>query len=336
MKPKPIDTDKFSSSLRARSVDVKGRRLLVTNFYGSEQEEDLTEPANCGGLGRIRHFRRATTPGWPENPLPIDPACAALGLGGVDTLRAQVFQNASCNWRCWYCFVDFKLLSADPEQSEWVSADDLVNRFLADPTPPSVLDLTGGQPDLVPEWVPWTMRALQDRGLDRDVYLWSDDNLSNDYLWRYLGDHDLTLLSEYPAYGRVCCFKGFDEASFAFNTAADPALFDRQFDLFARLMTLGIDLYAYVTLTSPDPSGIGDKVASFVDRLQGVHENLPLRTVPLEIRAFTPVQSRMGPEHEAAIDNQQRVVDAWQREIDTRFSAGARSLPITGVPLGSR
>ena len=51
-----------------------------------------------------------------------------------------------------------------------------------------VLDLTGGQPDLVPEWILWMMCELRARGLERKVYVWSDDNLSNDYFWRFLSE----------------------------------------------------------------------------------------------------------------------------------------------------
>lgn len=314
-------------------MDPERQRLLVTNFHGSQQEQDLTQPPNCGGLGRVHHFRRATSPGWPENPLPIDPACAALGLPRTDLLRAQVFQTASCNWRCWYCFVDFKLLSADPGQSEWVTADDLAGRYLAEPDRPAVIDLTGGQPGLTPEWVPWTMRALVDRGIDSDVYLWSDDNLSNDFFWRYLPDEDIELVASYPMYGRVCCFKGFDSKSFAFNTAAAPELFDRQFELFQRLMTLGIDLYAYVTLTTPSKDGVADRVRAFVDRLQRVDENLPLRTVPLKIQAYTPAEARMSTTHDEAVGHQQIAVEAWQREVDDRFSAKISALSLPDVPF---
>lgn len=333
--PKPINTEKFSAHLRRVSIDVEGQKLLVTNFHGSQQEQDLTEPANCRGLGRVRHFRRDTSPGWPDNPLPIDPACTSLDLGTTDLLRAQVFQNAACNWRCWYCFVDFELLSANPKTSEWVSADDLVGLYLDQPDPPLVLDLSGGQPDLVPEWVPWTMRALRSRGRENEVYLWSDDNLSNDYFWRYLTDADLELITSFPSYGRVCCFKGFDDASFAFNTGAAPDLFEGQFAHFKRLLSLGIDLYAYVTFTTPTASSVADGMKAFVDRLQEIHVNLPLRTVPLEVRAFTPTQGRLTPDHEYATTNQWRAVEAWQRELEDRFPPAERGLPITLVPLAT-
>jgi hypothetical protein len=105
-----IDTDTVSEHYRGRAVDLHTKRLLITNFRGTAQEPDLSEPPNCDGFGRVRHFRRATSAGWPANPLPIDPACKALGLPATEQLRAQVFQNAVCNWRCWYCFVPFNLL----------------------------------------------------------------------------------------------------------------------------------------------------------------------------------------------------------------------------------
>ena len=328
-----IDTDRFSISLRRRAIDPDVRALLVSDLRGSEQEGDLTDPPNCGGYGRVRHFRRATSEGWPDNSLPIDPACAALGLPPTDQLRAQVFQNAACNWRCWYCYVPFSLLAADERRAAWFTADELVGRYLDQHDPPPVLDLSGGQPDLVPEWVPWTMRALTDRGVADRVYLWSDDNLSNDYLWRYLEDADLRLLAEHPAYGRVCCFKGYDAASFAFNTGAAPALFDRQFELFARLLDLGVDLYAYVTLTSPTADGVEDGVRQFVDRLQRIAEPLPLRTVPLEVQVFTPVTGRLNAVRDAALTTQRLAAEAWRAELDARFSTSDRARRVIEVPL---
>jgi hypothetical protein len=96
-----IDTDRYSDALRQRAVDLDGRRLLVSDLRSSGQEPDLSEPVNCGGYGRIRHFRRGVSSGWPPNPLPIDPAAHALGLpAGLESLTAQVFQNAACQWPC--------------------------------------------------------------------------------------------------------------------------------------------------------------------------------------------------------------------------------------------
>jgi uncharacterized Fe-S cluster-containing radical SAM superfamily protein len=330
-----IDTERFSEEMRRRGVDRDARTLRITNFAGSEQEQDFTEPANCQGFGRVRHFRRETSEGWPPNPLPIDPAARALGLHSAPAmLEAQVFQNAVCNWRCWYCFVDFDLLSGSPKRSRMLSADELVALYKADPRSPAMIDLTGGQPDLVPEWVPWMIEALERAGLDRSVYLWSDDNLSNDYFWRYLSAEERSRVEGYEMYGKVCCFKGFDRHSFAFNTAAAPELFERQLELMGRLLReTTIDLYAYATFTTDDSDGIDSKMADFVDRLQELDPVLPLRTVPLEIAAFTPVGPRMTADRESALALQTEAVEAWNSELAARFNEADRTRSICDVSL---
>ncbi len=329
-----IDTDRFSSVLRARGIDPQSRKVLVSVLEGSKQEQDLSEPVNCEGLGRIRHFLRETSPGWPENPLPTVPAARALGVDAPTQMRAQVFQNAVCNWRCWYCYVDFSLLAGNREHSRMRSAAELVELFLSEPDGPAVIDLSGGQPDLVPEWVPWMLRELRERGLERSVYLWSDDNLSNDYFFALLSRQDRELLDSAPAYGKVGCFKGFDENSFAFNTAAAPSLFGRQFELIDKLIReTSIDLYGYVTFTTPDDRDIEGRMATFVNRLQKVAPLLPLRVVPLEVGAFTPTRPRMGTEHERALTVQAEAVAAWQDELRRRFSPEQLALSICDVQL---
>jgi uncharacterized Fe-S cluster-containing radical SAM superfamily protein len=319
--------------LREKAIDVSGRRLLITRFTGSKQEQDLSEPTNASGLGRVRHFHRSVSAGWPENPLPIDPACHALGLPALSTIRAQVFQNAVCNWRCWYCFVDFALLAGNYDRSQWVTAEELIELYMQQEDPPAMIDLTGGQPDLTPEWIPWMMDAVERRGLSQAIYLWSDDNLSNDYFWRFLNDAERARIVTYPKYGRVCCFKGYNRESFAYNTAAAPELFERQFELMKRLMDLGLDLYGYVTLTTPDTNAVALDMHRFIDRLQELDANLPLRTIPLEIRPFTPVRDRLDDGRERSMRLQHEAVACWQSELAARFAPHERTRPIWDVPL---
>lgn len=321
-----------AENLRARSVRIGTRQVLVTDFRSSEQEGDLTEPPNCGGVGRLRHYRRETAEGWPANPLPIDPASRALGLAMSDGLRVQLFQNAACNWRCWYCYVPFAQLNAQPQTSQWLTPMELTERYLKEEGRPSVIVLSGGQPDLVPEWVPWTMEAIDALGLADQVYLWSDDNLSTDMFWRHLTEADLERVASFANYGRVGCFKGFNEQSFAFNTKAPPDQFADQFALFARMARLEVDLYAYVTLTTPPISHVRDEISRFVDSLQGISETLPLRTVPLRIQEFGPTRDRMTDERRNALLDQWKAAEAWNVELDARFPASLRALPIYEVP----
>lgn len=328
-----IDTDRFSDTMRTRGIDREQRLIRITNFHDSDQEHDLSEPANCGGFGRLRHFRRGTREGWPENPLPIDPAARALGTQAAETTTAQVFQNAVCNWRCWYCFVDFALLSGDPRHSSLLSPSEIVDLYLAVASRPCVIDLSGGQPDLVPEWIAWMLAELRGRRIS-DVYVWSDDNLSNDYFFTHLSADERALIEADRSYGKVCCFKGFDANSFSFNTKAEPGLFDRQFTLMTRLIAeTPLDIYGYVTLTSPDSQHVAVRMSDFLDRLQEVDRNLPLRTIPLEVTVFTPVESRLAPEHSIALEVQQEAVAAWTEELSKRFDPDERALSVCDVPL---
>jgi uncharacterized Fe-S cluster-containing radical SAM superfamily protein len=331
-----LQPEEMAQRYRAKAIDVPNRRILITDFRNSGQEEDLTVPPNCGGFGRIRHFVRNRDAHWPNNPLPIDPTCRALHLPFQDKIRAQVFQNAVCNWRCWYCFVPFPLLDGRKAHSQMMSVGHLIDLWSAEGDRPKLIDLSGGQPEIVPEWILWTMRELLARHLDREVYLWSDDNLSTDYFWKYLTDADREFIRSYSMYGRVCCLKGFDPQSFSFNTSAPPEEYDRQFVLLKRLAELGLDLYCYVTFTTDDTVNLDTKMSAFVDRLQSLDEHLPLRTIPLKIQVFGPTQTRLTPERTASLTNQCSAVDAWSNELERRYPASLRAMHISDVPLVSR
>jgi hypothetical protein len=74
-------------------------------------------------------------------------------------------------------------------------------------------------------------------------------------------------------------------------------------------------------------------MARFVDKLQQVDRNLPLRTIPLEIRPFTPVLPRMDADKQRAIELQQQAIARWRAELDTRFTTEELGLAICDVPL---
>jgi len=278
------------------------------------------------GFGRVHHFKRFQGEDWPLDPLPIDPARHSLGLPDADEICAEVFQNAICNLRCWYCYVDRRLITANPNHSDMLSVKEMLDFYLSEKTRPPMIDLSGGQPDLVPEWVLWFADIVHDRKLDNEIYLWSDDNLSTDFLWRFLDKEEVRRLASYKNYGRVGCFKGFDENSFSFNTGAPQEYFKAQFSLMRRLILSGFDVYGYVTLTSDSDKNLDSHITSFVDRLQNeVHPVFPLRTIPQRILEFTPTKERMSVKQQKALQIQDEAVCFWQKELEKRFPKEMRS-----------
>lgn len=335
-----IDTRTFGERMRQRVLNLDTQEVLIARIEGSDQEIDLSDPPNCGGLGRIRHFRRVSGSDWPSNPLPLDPAHRALSLPPADMVRAQVFQLAACAWRCWYCYVPFNLLNGDSSRGVWMNATKLVGLFAEEPDRPTVIDLSGGSPDLAPEWVGWIMDALEKAGLADATYLWSDDNLSTDYVFSHLSDCDRRRLAQYRNYGRVCCFKGFDPESFAFNTGAEASGYEAQFDLFKRYLALGLDLYGYVTLTGPNIRTSEHGVRSLIEKLRTIDEALPLRVVPLKVDNFTPTRERDSRRSEerfsVGAEVQRAAIEIWRAELERIYSNAERSLPICDVPIGVR
>ena len=314
--------DATTELMRARCLNTDRQQVLLSMISGSAQEADLSVAPNCAGLGRIRHFRAEYDGGpFPPNPLPIVPAAQWLGLRPTGSAIAQVFQIAGCAWRCWYCYVPFNMLAGDPKRARWLDAREMVNLYAAEPDRPAILDLSGGSPDIAPEWIAWTLDAIAERGLSEGTYVWSDDNLSSDLLLRPEMRTVLNRVAGRRGYGRACCLKGYDAGSFSFNTGAAPEGWERQLEILAGYARAGIDVYGYVTLTGPPGAQARDAVLRLLDRLQAMDPTLPLRVVPLRVTEFSTMTSRLDPARRGAMVEQDAAALAWTvglREMGVR------------------
>jgi uncharacterized Fe-S cluster-containing radical SAM superfamily protein len=318
--------------MRQKVIDLESRRVLLADMRDSEEGSDSYADLNCGGFGRIRRYESFSI--HLHHSMPGKPMYR--GLPERTPFFTQVLQLAGCNWRCWYCFVDDALLSADKARSRWFTVEETFDLFLQDQRfdDVSAIDLSGGQPDLAPEWCLWTLQELDRRGLRDRLKVWIDDNLSGSFVHSYLTPEDIAYMANHPSHSRVGCFKGYNKESFVFNTNARPEAFEVQFRVIGELINSGFDMYAYATFTSPeqDPN-ISSNMRSFVDRLQAVHELLPLRTCPLEVKPFAAARGRMNQVMKASITRQQEAAAAWEEELRTRFSPTQLVQPFEGVAL---
>ena len=101
---------------------------------------------------------------------------------------------------------------------------------------------------------------------------------------------------------------------------------------------LGLDVYGYVTLTSPHEDGVARGVNDLLDRFQAIDCNFPLRVIPLRIAIYTPVGQRIARDtvRERSLAIQEEAIAVWRGEIDSRFSADQRAQQIYNVPLTRR
>lgn len=323
--------EELSEMLRKKIINIEEKKILISRISSSKQEQDLTLPPNCEGYGRIRHFKMARK-NWIPDPLPNVPYATKMNIAIEETLQTQLFQLSACDFRCWFCFVDQNLLAANTKNSKFFSVDELFELYLKEQIQPKIIDLSGGQPNLTPEWLYWAIEKIQKIGRN-DLYIWSDDNLSNYHYWKYLSNNQREVISNFKNQGRVGCFKGFDSNSFAFNTNINPRYYDNQFDIFNKLLNEKIDLYAYVIFTSNPTDKIKESMRIFVDKLQKIHYNLPLRTVPLEIVSYESMKTRIKQKHLDAINFQYKVLDSWLEELDKRFSFEERQQLISQIEM---
>jgi len=316
-----IDDAFLADRFRSRLLRGDDKSVLIAALDTSLSASDKYTIANCAGYGRIREFRdyklyleRAVFPDRPLRP-------NFRGYPPNELVRTQVFQLAGCNWRCWYCFVDDNRLSANPKYGKYFTAAELVDLYLAEPNHPDIIDLSGGQPDLVPEWALWMVDECDKRGILDTTYIWIDDNLSNDFLFRFLTRSQIARLASVPKLSRMGCFKGFDEASFTFTTRAPPERFQQQFETTAKIIDAGFRFYAYATFTAADLNNLEASMRLFVDRLQEINELLPLRTTPLKVYPFAVTTTRQDQERARSLVNQLTAFAAWDSELRRRYPA---------------
>ncbi|MFH2111413.1 MAG: hypothetical protein ABIJ47_09165 [Candidatus Bathyarchaeota archaeon] len=323
----------FDKEMRNKLINVLEKKILISKLDNSLQENDLTKPVNCNGFGRIRHYRMYEHKDWVFDPLPNLPASEALNKKTEEITLAQVFQLAGCNWNCWYCFVDNELRSGTMEKSKFFSPSELISAYLQEKNKPQVIVLSGGQPDLVPEWIVWAMEALESNKLDKTTYLWSDDNLSTDYYFKYLTSEQRDKIASYDSYGKVGCFKGFDESSFTFNTQTLGKKYHKQFEIFNKLRLEGLDIYGYVTFTSPNNHSLRNKMDKFVMKLSEIHDKMPLRVVPLKIVAYSPVAKRITTEYKRSLENQHEALKVWNQILEEKYTHNERKIEIHKVKI---
>lgn len=336
--PDPRPGDRQSTpgrgGMRARLVRPAEREVLIAHLGGTRESQDDYTRLNCGGFGRIRRFETFSIHLRADPSLPAKPHYR--GMPPVVPFETQVFQIGGCNWACWYCFVDDELLEGDARRGRFMTAGEMVDLYLAEPDRPEVLDLSGGQPDLVPEWCLWTMQAIEARGLRGAVRIWIDDNLSGSFMRRFLKPAEIAYMAEFPLHSRVGCFKGFSPESFALNTKASPRAFERQFGVMRDLIRDGFDMYAYATFTAEPTDRLAEQIRDFVDRLQDVDRQLPLRTIPLEVRPFTALQDRAAEVSGSWIAFQHEAVQTWEDELRSRFAPAELVASYDEIELASR
>lgn len=272
-------------NLREHIYNNEKRSIKVINFSETPQRGDSYHVQSTSPYVRVREFSSFAMHAQPRFIDYRSPRYNCLLKKNAKAAdapwRTATVQLLGCSWRCWYCYVDATNLAKSSPHAREIGIAELCDEILS--LPLDIIDLSGGQPDLVPEWVSITHDRLSRLGDGSSVHLRSEDNLSNDCLWRFLGDKEARRLATSDRYTRVGCFKGFDEESYV-NVVGKAGSLDDQFACAERLFETGFDPFYYATFSPGTVDRIEMRVRAFFERLQRISEWLPLRIVPLSLR----------------------------------------------------
>ncbi len=327
-----FNSSELGFSMRERAIRPLTGEVFLAKIPPAEVEKSQFAHINCDGYGLVRKSVTSRDD-WPKIDILPEVASSRLGIPVEDAMATQIFRDGICNYRCWYCFVDFRYLTGNPQYGSFVTPDRMVEMYQNQSDRPSILYLTGGQPDLLPEWPLWTMKALEKRGLDSSTYLWQDDNLSSDFLWRYVDREGIDYMRNNKNYGRSACLKGFSKQSFYENTGSAPANFETQVDVLGRLVKEGFDIYPYLIMLTTEIDAAQREIPQLMDRLRGIHENLPLKVFPSKVVEFDQTSKRIDPKQRTMMQNQHAILDIWLSELDRRYTSQQISQPKSQISL---
>lgn len=328
-----FDSIQLANLYRERIIRPQTREVFLSKIPQADVEGSTHAYINCDGYGMVR---RSTTQrsDWPDIDILPNLVPQKLGITREEAETTQIFRLGACNFRCWYCFVDFRYLKANPEHGDLTSVEKMIDLYQTQEHPPKIIYLTGGQPDLAPEWTLWMMEELEKRDLDDKVFLWQDDNLSSTALWDHLTPEQIRKMANYPLYARATCLKGISPETFALNTGANGRFFDLQIETLSRLVREGFDIYTYLTLLSPDFGHAKTTLPLLMDRLrEEVHPLMPLRIFPSKVVEFDQTTKRMDNSNRAMLANQKALLAIWNEELGKRYTQTEIATHPTNIAL---
>ena len=302
---------------------------IVTN---SEKEKRKLN-VNCDEFGMIRIFQRNKFNDWNADPIPMDIISSKMQIKKLDNIPVQMFEVAKCNLHCWWCYLPKQLKNITEEYTKWFSVSELFNLFERENNDVKVIYLSGGNPELVPEFVYSFMKELDKRKRSQEIFLWSDDVLTTDFLVEKMSKEQINYMTQYKNYAKICCLKGFDNESFEYNTGMDKKEFDNQIKRLKMCIDIGFDVYGYIILVCKALNDIESKIKKTMDKLQEISYFLPLRIIPIKIEKFSAVIERLNEEREQSILNQYQVLQIWNNELYNRFTKAELECNIADLKL---
>lgn len=175
--------------------------------------------------------------------------------------KSMMIQVGACtDFVCWHCYLGREHIKGDKKIYEYVTGKEVVERYLVEREKyyqvkgesndgVDLFRIHGGEPFLAPDLIYDILHEIKSLGLDNDIYVWSETNLSPLY---YVGNEhsfiddlgfDLKSLSQFKNFGLHPCFHGISKTDFQRNTALKEFEFEGFLNAYKKLIDSKIDIY---------------------------------------------------------------------------------------------
>jgi len=240
-----------------------------------------------------------------------------------DYNKVFAVQVSGCTYSCNFCYVPPEINLANPTFGKFFSPKEIIEYFLSAKSkskePMNVIRITGGEPTIIPEIIIDIYNEIEKR--DLRVYLWIDTNLStNKYLENI--ESDLKSIVQKRNVGVVGCFKGVCKEDFSMLTGAEPKFYEKQFETAKLLLSWKTDFYVYLPALVY-ANNTERKVGEFIEMLQILNKNLPLRVEMLIIKdypgAIINIRQKEKEGRPMPKTDQKIVFDLWYNKLLPKY-----------------
>ena len=256
-------------------------------------------------------------------------------------------QVGLCNYHCWYCYVPEDILRGKRVQS--LTAEQLVESFLQTRAKErtrglesNVLRISGGEPFLAPDLVLQCLEYIERVGLQEEVFVWSETNLSpflkeagdqSTLVETWLEEQGKTLedLASFNNFALHPCLHGTTFLDFAQTTLVRAEFFDRLVSAFGTLVDCRVDIYPTLSSNTSPSEGL----EYLFSKLKTISKKLPLRFALIEDDFnYPPVDERLSRERrQGTIYGRKLLITKWSRLLEESYGCKYAEIPRKRVDL---
>ncbi len=343
-------------------------KYLLANFSGTSQQKDIEKrTALIGNYCRVKINVKAFDEKemLKQNKPVMDftdyskvsdalrdefdmPQWAHLNLMNrplKDFTNTFLFQSKGCNVHCPWCYVDDINKNGQKGNGEFFSTKEIVDLFEEErkKQPLYMIRPSGGEiTHAIEQWYE-TLKEIKKRGLEKEVYVQADTNLTTGHFIDHLEKEEiieknlLKKISKFDNFGILCSFKGTDTESFlkaigmtkkdGSPNMAFKFLEEERWYTFSKFVEAGLDAYPFIYDSNPDT------LTDFMEEgARRFGNGFYLKTRMFGLKLYGPEKERFAKIGKNPDEQQKRLDDNFKKSYEILSDLIQKKL---GVPYGA-